>query len=77
MKQIKRLLKKLTIFTNQLYTKFNLTNLVSKYYCNYYIKYMFYNLLITDIRLLFIILNKNKLVLWSQLQAYIWKFEMK
>ena len=38
---------------------------------------MFNNLLITDIRLLFIFLNKNKLVLWSQLQAYIWKFEMK
>ena len=45
----KKTIKKLTLFTNQLYTKFNLTNLVSKYYCNYYIKYMFYNLLITDI----------------------------
>ena len=45
----KETIKKLTLFTNQLYTKFNLTNLVSKYYCNYYIKYMFYNLLITDI----------------------------
>ena len=48
----KETIKKLTLFTNQLYTKFNLTNLVSKYYCNYYIKYMFYNLLITDINVI-------------------------